>query len=40
MVRLHLPEQVEVDRGDFQPRATRPGRSRRSRATDQDTPRR
>jgi cation/acetate symporter len=27
MVRLHMPEQVDVDRGDFQPRATRLARS-------------
>jgi Na+(H+)/acetate symporter ActP len=31
MVRLHMPEQVHVDRGDFQPRAHRLGRSRRAR---------
>ncbi|HEX2175584.1 MAG TPA: cation acetate symporter [Nocardioidaceae bacterium] len=31
MVRLHMPEQIEVDRGDFQPRAARLSRSRRTR---------
>jgi Na+(H+)/acetate symporter ActP len=31
MVRLHMPEQIDVDRGDFQPRATRVGLTRRTR---------
>jgi cation/acetate symporter len=31
MVRLHMPEQIEVDRGDFQPRAAGLSRSKRSR---------
>jgi cation/acetate symporter len=35
MVRLHMPEQIEVDRGDFQPRVTRLGVSRRSRGVDE-----
>jgi cation/acetate symporter len=30
MVRLHMPEQIEVDRGDFQPRAARLSRGRRA----------
>ena len=30
MVRLHMPEQIDVDRGDFQPRAARLTRGRRA----------
>ncbi|HWL98923.1 MAG TPA: cation acetate symporter [Nocardioidaceae bacterium] len=35
MVRLHLPEQIEVDRGDYQPRVARLGLSRRRRGVDE-----
>jgi hypothetical protein len=31
MVRLHMPEQIDVDRGDFQPRAARLSLARRHR---------